>query len=85
MTKRMIAVLTAFSLLYGSVAFKMYKIATGETVLADSTRKKYTITADEIRGDILDCNGIKLVSYDYENIVAAKPTFKALELPCFAK
>ena len=78
MTKRMIAVLTAFSLLYGSVAFKMYKIATGETVLADSTRKKYTITAGEIRGDILDCNGIKLVSYDYENIVAAKPTFKAL-------
>lgn len=78
MTKRMIAVLTAFSLLYGSVAFKMYKIATGETVLADSTRKKYTITTGEIRGDILDCNGLKLVSYDYENIVAAKPTFKAL-------
>ena len=78
MTKRMIAVLTAFSLLYGSVVFKMYKIATNETELADSTRKKYTITAGEVRGDIFDCKGIKLVSYDYENIVAVKPTYKAL-------
>ncbi len=78
MKKRMIAVLTAFSLLYGCVCIKMYKLATQETVLADSTRKKYTITAGELRGDILDCNGNKLVSYDYENIVATKPTYKAL-------
>lgn len=78
MKKRMLAILIAFSVLYGSVCWKMYKIATAQAEAVNSTRKQYTITAGEVRGIILDCNGERLVSCDYENIVAAKPTYKAL-------
>lgn len=78
MKKRMIAVLTAFALLYSGICVRLYSIAKNEIVTANGAQKKYTIVIDGIRGDILDCNGEKLVSADYENIVALKPTYKAL-------
>ena len=44
-----------------------------------SGRHGYTVEIGRIRGGILDCNGQKLVSADYENIAVAKPTYKALD------
>ncbi len=78
MKKRMIAVLTAFALLYSGICIRLYDVAKNKIVTVSGAQKKYTIIIDEIRGDILDCNGEKLVSVDYENIVALKPTYKAL-------
>ena len=78
MKKRMIAVLTAFAVLYSGICIRLYDVAKNKIVTANGAQKRYTITIDEIRGDIFDCNGEKLVSADYENIVALKPTYKAL-------
>lgn len=78
MKKRMIAVLTAFALLYGSICVRLYDISENKEEAVGSTQKRYTLMINGIRGNIVDCNGEKLVSEDYENIVALKPTYKAL-------
>ncbi len=78
MKNRMVAILLAFAFLYGSIGVRLYTLSVTGLEIADNTQKRYTLTVDEIRGDILDCNGEKLVSSEYENIVALKPTIKAL-------
>ncbi len=78
MNKRIIAVFTAFSLITGCICLRLYTLATGGADTVLSGKHQFTVDAGQIRGDILDCNGEKLVSSDYENIVAAKPTLKAL-------
>lgn len=78
MNKRLIAVFTAFSLAFGCICLRLYTIATGGADMVASGKHNFTIETGRIRGDILDCNGEKLVSGDYDNIVAAKPTHKAL-------
>lgn len=75
----MIAVLTAFSLLYGCICTRLYNLSVTGTDVVSGSQKRYTIDISDIRGDILDCNGEKLVNADYENIVAAKPTYNALK------
>ena len=75
----MIAVLTAFSLLYGCICVRLYDLSATGTDTVSGSQKRYTIIIDDIRGEILDCNGEKLVNTDYENIVAAKPTYNALK------
>ena len=78
MEKRVIAVFTAFAILFGSICLRLYDISTGGIEQVNLSDRKYRIDVDTIRGDIVDCNGEKLVSTDYENIVVAKPTLKAL-------
>lgn len=79
MKKRMIAVLTAFALLYVGICVRLYGVSVNKTPqAANGTQKRYTVMINGIRGNIVDCNGERLVSQDYENIVALKPTYKAL-------
>lgn len=78
MNKRLIAVFTVFSLAVGCACLRLYTLATGGADMVSSGKHTFTVEIGEIRGDIFDCNGEKLVSTDYENIVAAKPTYKAL-------
>lgn len=78
LNKRLIAVFTVFSLAFGCICLRLYTLATGGADMVASGNHSFTIEIGEIRGDILDRNGEKLVSTDYENIVAAKPTYKAL-------
>lgn len=79
MIKRMIAVVAAFSLLYTSICIRLYKLAVSGTETANTSQRRYTIDVNEIRGEILDCNGERLVMTEYENIAAARPTYKALK------
>ncbi len=46
--------------------------------MVSSGKHHFTLDVAKIRGDIFDCNGKKIVSSDYENVVTAKPTYKAL-------
>lgn len=78
MNKRLVAVFTAFSLAFGCICLRLYTLSTGGADMVISGKHNYTIETGRIRGDILDCNGEKLVSTDYDNVVAAKPTYKAL-------
>ena len=78
MEKRVVAVFTLFAVLFGSICLRLYDISTGSAGQVNLSERKYRIDIDTIRGDIVDCDGEKLVSTDYENIVAAKPTYKAL-------
>ncbi len=80
MNKRIIAVFTAFSLAVGCICLRLYNITLRGEDTVSSGKHQFTIEVGKIRGDILDCNGNKLVSSDYDNIVAAKPTYKALSL-----
>lgn len=77
--KRMVAVLTAFSLLYVSVAVRLYTLAVSDTESVNTSQRRYTADVGEIRGEILDCNGERLVMTEYENVAAAKPTYRALK------
>ncbi|MBR3835844.1 MAG: penicillin-binding protein 2 [Clostridia bacterium] len=79
MNTRLIAVFTAFCLAFGCICLRLYVLATGGADMVSVGNHDFTIEADRLRGDILDINGEKLVSADYENIVIAKPTYKALE------
>ncbi len=76
--RRIIAVFTAFSLAVGCICLRLYTISTGGENTVSSGTHHFTIEIGKIRGEITDCNGEKIVSADYENIVAAKPTYKAL-------
>lgn len=78
MEKRVVAVLTVFAILFGGICLRFYDISTGGIGQVSQTERKYKVDINSIRGDIVDCNGEKLVSTDYENIVAAKPTHKAM-------
>lgn len=79
MEKRVVAVFTLFAMLFGSICLRLYDISTGGIEQVNLADRKYRIDINPIRGDIVDCNGEKLVATDYENIVAAKPTHKALD------
>lgn len=79
MNTRLIAVFTAFCLAFGCICLRLYVLATGGADMVSSGNHSFSIEAGKIRGDILDINGEKLVSADYENIIIAKPTYKALE------
>lgn len=78
MKKRMIAILLAFVFLYSSITVRLYTLSVKKIEIADNSQKRYTLMIGEIRGEILDCNGEKLVSSEYDNVVALKPTVKAL-------
>ncbi len=78
MNKRLIAVFTAFSLVFGCVCLRLYTLATGNMDTVVGGKRGYAVEIGDIRGNIFDCNGKKMVSADYENIVVAKPTYKAL-------
>lgn len=78
MNKRIIAVFTAFALLYGACCLRLYTLSVSNPATASKPSGGYTVEIAKIRGDILDCNGERLVSHDYENVVVAKPTNKAL-------
>lgn len=78
MNKRIIAVFTAFALLYGVCCLRLYSLSVANPAAASNRSGGYTVEVGKIRGDIVDCKGEKLVSDDYENIVVAKPTPKAL-------
>lgn len=78
MEKRVIAVFTVFAILFGGICLRLYDISTGGIEQVNLADRKYKIDISPIRGDIVDCNGEKLVATDYENIVAAKPTHKTL-------
>ncbi|MEE1066188.1 MAG: penicillin-binding protein 2 [Acutalibacteraceae bacterium] len=78
MFKRMVAVFTAFAVLYGCICVRLYSLSVSGTDDVNSAQRRYTINISEIRGEIFDCNGEKLVMIECENVVAAKPTYKAL-------
>lgn len=78
MEKRIIAVFTAFTLVIGCLSLRLYVVCTGGTKYASSQSHYYTISLQNVRGGILDCNGENLVDSEYSNIVVAKPTTKAL-------
>ncbi len=77
MNKRVVAVFTAFAMLYGICCLRLYTLSSG-TQVAVQNRSVYTVEIGKIRGDIVDCKGRPLVSTDYDNIAVAKPTTKAL-------
>lgn len=78
MNKRIIAVFTAFALLYGTCCLRLYTLSVANPATASNQSGGYSVEVEKIRGDILDRNGEKLVSNDYENVVVAKPTNEAL-------
>ena len=79
MAKRVVAIFAVFAILFGGICLRLYDISTGGIRQVSFSERKYGIDISPVRGDIVDCNGEKLVSTDYENIVAAKPTHKALD------
>ncbi|MBQ5592376.1 MAG: penicillin-binding protein 2 [Clostridia bacterium] len=80
MNKRIIAVFTAFAMVYGICCLRLYTLCVANPAAASNQSGGYTVEVQKIRGDILGCNGEKLVSRDYENIVVAKPTNEALSV-----
>lgn len=77
--KRMIAVVVAFSLIYTSICIRLYTLAVSDTEKVNTTQRRYTVNVNGIRGEILDCNGERLVMTEYENVAAARPTYRALK------
>ena len=80
MNKRIIAVFTVFAMIYGICCLRLYTLCVANPAAASNQSGGYTVEVQKIRGDILDCNGERLVSRDYENIVVAKPTNEALSV-----
>ena len=78
MNKRIISVFIVFAMLYGTCCLRLYTLSVGNSESTNGQSGGYTVNVGKIRGDILDCNGVRLVSADYENVVVAKPTNKAV-------
>lgn len=74
----MIAVFTAFCIAVGTLCLRLYVVCTRGTEYVGSEAHYFTIEIGKIRGEILDCNGERLVDSEYDNIAVLKPTLKAL-------
>lgn len=80
MTKRITAVFFLFCFAFGCVCLRLYIIAESGAELVSSGSHYSSFTLNNIRGDILDCNGEKITEADYENYIIAKPTLKSLDI-----
>lgn len=78
MYKRTVALFTAFCLAIGCICLRLYIVCSNGTNLVSSFGNYYSAELSDIRGEILDCNGHRLTNLDYDNIIFAKPTAKAL-------
>lgn len=78
--KRVIALFTAFCLAIGTLCLRLYILASKGTEYVVSESHCFSVNIQNIRGDIRDRNGEKLVDNEYENIVVLKPTPMALSL-----
>lgn len=76
--KRLVSVFTAFCFAIGALCLRLYNVCARGTEYVASESHYYSVDVEEIRGDIFDCKGRKLVNADYENTVVMKPTLKAL-------
>lgn len=73
----MIATFTAFCIAIGTLCLRLYVLCTKGTEYVASETHYFSVEAGMVRGEILDCHGVKLVDNDYENIAVLKPTMKA--------
>ena len=80
MDKRVIAVFTAFCFSIGALCLRLYTLSSKGTTYVVSESHYFTIDIQNIRGEILDCNGKKIVDNNYENSLILKPTPKSLSL-----
>lgn len=78
MDKRMISVFAAFSLFIGCCCLRLYVVCSKGTEYVSSASRYFSVDLCKIRGEITDCSGERLVDADYDNIVVAKPTLRAL-------
>lgn len=78
MYKRMVALFTVFCFMIGCLCLRLYVVCSSGTNLVSSFSNYYSAELSEIRGEILDCNGHRLTNLDYDNVIFAKPTAKAL-------
>lgn len=77
--KRIIAVFTLFCIAIGCLCLRLYSIASSPAKYVSQSNSHYeNFELQEIRGKIVDCNGIDLVDTEYDNYAVAKPTLKAL-------
>ncbi len=63
----------------GTLCLRLYDVCTRGTEYVASETHYYSLDIGDVRGDIFDCRGRKLVNADYENTVVLKPTLKALK------
>jgi len=79
LSKRIIAVFTAFCITIGALCVRLFEIASNPSKFVSSTNSHYDFfELQRIRGKITDCNGKALVDTHSDNYVVAKPTLKAL-------
>lgn len=78
MQKRIIAVFTVFCLSIGCLCLRLYVLGSSGTELVSSDSHYSSFTLYNIRGDITDCNGKKIVGSQYDNYVIAKPSVQSL-------
>lgn len=79
MEKRIISLFTVFCMAVGCLCLRLYVLASSGAELVSSGSHYSSFTLSNLRGDILDCNGIKITDSDYENHIIAKPSTASLD------
>ncbi len=76
--KRIIFVFVSVVLLFCLSLGRIISIINDETYLASNNNSKKTISFNNIRGTIFDCNGVRLTNCEYEYFAVVPPSAKAI-------